>query len=177
MPDNYDEDIKNFASEINQEDDKLVDDNLEQERIEEIKEQIKELSTEEEQFENVIPDLGIYDIPEDKTVFVENTVDGDIKVTEKEDLTPFQKIKLVANETKTKIKEPLDGCKKCYGRGYIGFDSKTKFPVPCGCIFRGLSPNEKETNEQYDNKRINGPVLNRVQRRKLEKQIKKINGR
>lgn len=27
--------------------------------------------------------------------------------------------------------EPKPNCKKCYGRGYIGFDNKTKMPIAC----------------------------------------------
>lgn len=26
---------------------------------------------------------------------------------------------------------PKNNCKKCYGRGYIGFDVKTRYPLPC----------------------------------------------
>ena len=113
-----------------------------------------------------------YELPTEKQAFVD-TAGGDVKVVDKKDITPFQTIKMLAKEMKTEIKEPLKNCKKCYGRGYEGFDFKTRAPIPCRCIFRGKSENEKEVNNEYDNKRINGPVINRTQRRKLEKAFRK----
>lgn len=31
-------------------------------------------------------------------------------------------------------KKPKSGCRKCYGRGYIGWHSKTKLVIPCKCV-------------------------------------------
>jgi hypothetical protein len=57
------------------------------------------------------------------------------KVLARDQLTPWQMIEGVCAKLKTEIKEPKKGCRSCWGRGYIGIDSKAKTPIPCQCIF------------------------------------------
>lgn len=32
------------------------------------------------------------------------------------------------------LKKPKDSCKKCYGRGYFGYEPKLKYYPPCSCL-------------------------------------------
>lgn len=34
------------------------------------------------------------------------------------------------------VGEPKKNCKKCYGRGFIGYDHQTGFPIACNCIMK-----------------------------------------
>jgi len=34
--------------------------------------------------------------------------------------------------------KPKSNCKKCYGRGYTGIDSKTKFHIMCTCTSKHI---------------------------------------
>lgn len=56
------------------------------------------------------------------------------------------------------LSEPKKDCKKCYGRGYIGLDSETDFPIMCKCI--------KFVSGEFD-KNVKTPQLNRNFRRKF----------
>jgi len=104
-----------------------------------------------------------YDLPENKDAFVD-TKKGEI--VKKEDIDPFQSIKAIAKQTGTVIREPRSGCRHCYGRGYIGIESKTRMPIPCSCIYPPKSPNDKTKEHMYDSNRINA-IPNRAQRRAL----------
>ena len=105
-----------------------------------------------------------YDVPDIADKFVD-TKDG--SVVDKKDLTPFQMIKAIAKQNNHIIKDPKIGCKKCYGRGYEGFDSKTKMPIPCRCLFRGKSAKEKEADLMYDSKNNPGKI-SRTQKRRMQ---------
>lgn len=52
---------------------------------------------------------------------------------------PFEVIRAISKVANIPISDPNKNCKKCYGRGYLGVDTKNKMPVPCKCIF----PKEK----------------------------------
>lgn len=52
-----------------------------------------------------------------------------------EDLAPLELLKLSAEKAGIKIKDPNPNCKKCYGRGYVGFESGSKIPRGCNCLF------------------------------------------
>lgn len=90
------------------------------------------------------------------------------KVLDKDDVSPFDYIKTMALQENVQVEDPRSGCRKCYGRGYIGIDLNTKAPVPCSCIFRGRTDNDRRNEELYDQKRAYGD-LNRKQRRRLDK--------
>jgi hypothetical protein len=103
----------------------------------------------------------------DVAVDVENK-----KVVNKEDVSPFELIKSLAEKNGTKIEKPNPSCHYCYGRGYVGIDIKSTSPVPCACIFRGRTENErKEQNLTFEHNR----PLNRLEKRKMMKNLKKIN--
>ena len=87
-------------------------------------------------------------------------------VVDAKDLTPWQVIKMTAEKMGVSIKEPntRNHCKHCHDRGYMGFNSKTKEPIPCSCIF---------TKEQ---KKDDVPIkMNREQRRRMYKVFQKNN--
>ena len=82
-----------------------------------------------------------YNLPEDEEIFVDEQ-DGSIKLDK--DLSPFEKIQVVAKKNKVKINDPKKNCKHCYGRGYIGFDiNKENYPVPCTCIYPSETRQQK----------------------------------
>ena len=103
----------------------------------------------------------------DDNINTENIyIDNDNNIITNEDLniTPMDVIRKLADKIGHEIKEPKSDCKKCYGRGYIGRDSKTKAPIPCSCIFvdynnsnnirmfektRKLSRKERRSKKRY----------------------------
>jgi len=108
-----------------------------------------------------------YEVPTDAGAFVD-TKDG--KVIKREDLTPFQLIKAIADQNGYKIKNPDKSCRHCYGRGYEALDSKTQMPILCRCLFRGRTLEEKRSDELKDSKQI---LVTRAQRRKIAKSLLK----
>ncbi|MFW6272862.1 MAG: hypothetical protein ACOC2U_03685 [bacterium] len=105
-------------------------------------------------------DTDEYELEEQESLVVSK--DGEV-VNEKT-LTPYEKIRAIAEQSGIEIKNPRSGCKHCYGRGYVGFKVGTEEPIPCSCIY---------TNEQ----RINGTNsrynYNRKEKRRLAKKMKK----
>lgn len=62
-----------------------------------------------------------------------------------------------------KFNTPIYNCKKCYGRGWIGKDSKTQEPIPCPCIL------PKETRDR-DIGAFHYKARNRAERRQQMKE-------
>jgi hypothetical protein len=106
-----------------------------------------------------------YEAPKEKEAYIDPTKGA---VVDKKDISPFEIIKAIAEQTNTKIKEPRKGCYYCHGRGYMGKDLKTQMPIPCNCIYPTKTPSEKASDSMYDDKRINGE-LNHSQKRRLKK--------
>lgn len=128
----------------------------------------------EEQELGQVIDLGSNQIQiDDASTFV---VEGDTgKIEEYNNpempvLTDFDKIKATAKVMGIKIQDPRKNCKNCYGRGYTGFNTLTKQPITCHCIFP-----KAQTQEEQLNQLVNGPqvVPNRAMRRKMEKQSRR----
>lgn len=46
----------------------------------------------------------------------------------------YKQIVETAKAQGQKVNEPNPQCKKCYGRGWVGKDSKTGTPLVCNCI-------------------------------------------
>lgn len=42
------------------------------------------------------------------------------------------------------VELPKDKCKKCYGRGYTGYDNNLKIFVLCNCVKKNSHPDSKE---------------------------------
>jgi len=110
-----------------------------------------------------------YDLPKDADAFVD-AKDG--KVINKEDLTPFEMIKAIAQQTNTIIRNPKKDCKKCYGRGYSGIESKTRMPIPCNCIYPPRPESTKENEKAYDSNKVNNK-MNHYVRRKMKLSLKR----
>lgn len=100
----------------------------------------------------------------DQEVYVDTNSN---KVVEQEQLTPWDIIKVIASKMNIKIKDaPNKSCNKCYGRGYIGFISKNKQPIPCKCIFQNVVENKQDNqNTSF--------TFNREIKRKMMKNMKK----
>jgi len=109
-----------------------------------------------------------YDLPEVEDKFLDT---GKGEIIDKSDLTPFDVIKSVAQQTGNEVHDPKKGCRHCYGRGYIGIDSSTKSPIPCSCIFPAKTPNEKMQESLYDGQKYFRP--NRKQRRRMQQFMKR----
>lgn len=134
---------------------------------------MQENDKELEKFENNGAELDSfyqqqYDLPEVEDKFLDT---GKGEVIDKSDLTPFDIIKSVAQQTDNEIHDPKKGCKHCYGRGYVGIDTTTKSPVPCSCIFPAKTDNQKMQEALYDGQKYFKP--NRNQRRKMQRFLKK----
>ena len=63
-----------------------------------------------------------------------STIDINSRTGERVELNPLEKIKFAAERFGITLNDPNKSCKKCYGRGYIGIDSKTQIPIACACI-------------------------------------------
>lgn len=74
----------------------------------------------------------IYDAPAEANAFIDANKNEIV-----DDLSPWEKIKLVAEQNNIKIKDPKKNCNRpgCYGRGYTGLIKDSHTPVPCKCIF------------------------------------------
>lgn len=160
---------------------KKIEENLEPEKNSEEKSKINEVLDQDENhlfapenFDDEYESTGLftdakYDIPDDADAFVET---GEGKIIKKEDMTPFEIIKSIAKENGTELKEPKESCNKCYGRGYEGFETITKMPIPCRCLFRGKTDKEKDAENVYNSGKINGKITRR-QKRSIARILKK----
>ena len=96
-------------------------------------------------------------------------------VIDKKDVTPILQIKAFYESNNIKIKDPKSGCRKCYGRGYTGFELKTQTYMPCGCLFPAQTRVKRE-QEGYrmavEGKMGNTPEAKRLIR-KWKKQTQK----
>lgn len=119
----------------------------------------------EEKFENEF-NLNEYSDQQYEVNDVEEFIDTETgTIVDKEKLTPLDAIKAVAKKLGQIVKNPRSGCRKCYGRGYIGRDSKTKMPIPCNCIY------DKEDLQKEEKMPT---TLNRQQKRQYEKKMRKL---
>jgi S-adenosylmethionine synthetase len=120
---------------------------------------------------------SMYDVPDSAEAFIDMK-DG--KIVDKKDLTPYEIIKAIAQQTNTEIRSPRKGCRSCYGRGYVGIEYKTKMPIPCNCIYPSKNDVEKMNEQVYDASKNNNKPNHKTRRNiKLEfnrqmKRIKKI---
>jgi len=100
----------------------------------------------------------------------ESFIDEQGNVIDKSDVTPLDVIKLTAQEANITIKDPAPSCKRCYGRGYTGIESKSRQPRPCSCIYPPRCPNDEANENIYDAMHINASP-NREQRRRMKKNM------
>lgn len=99
-----------------------------------------------------------------------------VSVVENKPKTVFDVMKLQADAMGFMIRDPKKNCNKCYGRGYVSMDSKTKQPIPCKCIFPPLTHEEKLKNDDMANK-ISMTNMNRESKRRMEKTFRKNGAR
>ncbi len=84
-----------------------------------------------------------YTLPKPSEVFID-THSGE--VVNKNSISDIDVIEAMAVKNGVNIAKPKKGCKHCYGLGREGYDSKTKAPIPCRCLFRKASKEEKNSN-------------------------------
>lgn len=94
----------------------------------------------------------------------EASIDINPVTGERVELNALEKIKFASEKFGIKLNDVDKDCKKCYGRGYTGIESKTGVPVPCKCII------PKAMREAAENQFI---PQNRKTRRTIEKMSKK----
>lgn len=76
---------------------------------------------------------GGYSAPEKKEAVL-NTTSG--KLEDIKELPILEQIKIAAKKFNITMNDsPKKNCKKCYERGYVGFNSEDKTPIPCNCLF------------------------------------------
>lgn len=90
------------------------------------------------------------------------------EILDSKDLTVFQKMKILAERMGYEINNPKKGCRKCYGRGYTGFEKETKSPIVCMCVYK-----EEDKQKIRENFQVQTQKLSRAQRRKLEKVMRR----
>lgn len=107
---------------------------------------------------------------------VEVIFDGNDNALSKEDiaLTPIQVIKKMAKTLGQEINDPDPKCKKCYGLGYIGRDSKSKAPIPCLCMYSkdALSTNDHIHQRMRHKSRAERREIQRLMKKEIKKQSK-----
>lgn len=91
-----------------------------------------------------------YDLPEIKEAAVDNETG---EIVDLDSLSHWEKIVLAAKDANITLREPKHNCKKCYGRGYVGINTKDGVPVVCSCALP-----KKEQNELIN-------IVNRKMRR------------
>lgn len=121
-----------------------------------------------------LPSSRDYTIPDFKGGLVNPTTNV---VEEEKPLTAWEVIQQMASVTGAVLKDsPNTGCKKCFGRGYVGRDTKTKAPIPCSCIFVASSPMQKAQENNIASS-VGFSSMSREQRRRLAKKMYSINKR
>jgi hypothetical protein len=110
-----------------------------------------------------------YETPKDVDKFID-TSKGEL--VDKANLTDFDMIKAIAKQNNLEIRNPRKGCKHCYGRGFVGRDSKTKQPIPCSCIYLPKTPNQLAEEKMKDEKNGTTPEKKRHMYKQLRKLIK-----
>lgn len=87
--------------------------------------------------------MGDYNAPEVKDTIVDSQTG---QVENIKDLPPLEQIKFAAKKFNIVLNDkPKKNCKKCFERGYVGFNSNDKSPVTCSCMFpkQVEDPNKK----------------------------------
>lgn len=94
-----------------------------------------------------MPDFGKYsekyNLPDDRDQFVDVSKG---EIVDKKDIVPLEVIKMLSKKLGIVISDPSKGCKHCYERGYTAKEVYTGVPVPCSCLFRKMSADEKAKN-------------------------------
>lgn len=119
----------------------------------------------EEENKKIVVDTN-YDDYQPETSYFDSS-DNSIYTEEDLQISPFDVIKKVAEKMGQIINDPKPSCKHCYGRGYVGRDSKTKSPIPCMCIHPKY---DKDLNDKVANKLI---PRSRKHRRQMDKLMRK----
>jgi len=108
-----------------------------------------------------------YELPEQKEEFIDVSKGA---IIDKKDISPLEIIKAVANKNGMKLNLSARGCRYCFDRKYVGFDSITHAPIPCSCLYRGRTLEEK----QKDLTAWSTHTFNRAKKREMKKGMRKF---
>lgn len=95
-------------------------------------------------------------------------------IVDKKDVAPLMQIKAFLESNGIKHGEPKKSCKKCYGRGYIGFDTKCLSWIPCGCLFPAQTKVQREMAQEAWARDVNTPKNRRYIRRMKKREFNKL---
>lgn len=103
-----------------------------------------------------------------ESINLENTEETPQQFLTYDALPPFEKLKMVSSKIGIRVKgKPYRYCKHCHGEGVVGYTpvkgSKLGIPIACTCVAI-----ERISDDAYM------PRLNRVERRKQERMMRKI---
>lgn len=96
------------------------------------------------------------------------TIDINSQTGERVELNPLEKIKFAAERFGVILNDPNPSCKKCFGRGYIGIDTKTQIPVACACI-TPKAMREAAGNQFIPSNRKSKRIMTKMQKKGLIK--------
>jgi len=104
---------------------------------------MKEIIEKKDDLDLFLP--GQYVAPESKDSIVDINKSS---VEFVKDLKPLEQMKWAAKKYNIPMNEsPKKNCRKCYERGYIGFNVGDKMPIPCPCMF---PPKIVDTNNKKE---------------------------
>lgn len=103
-----------------------------------------------------------------ESINLESNDESSVQFLTYDALPPFEKLKMVSSKIGIRVKgKPYKYCKHCHGTGVVGYTpvkgSKLGIPIACTCVAI-----ERISDNAYM------PRLNRVERRKQERTIRKI---
>jgi hypothetical protein len=108
-----------------------------------------------------------YELPEQKEEFIDVEKNA---IINKKDISPIEIIKAVANKNGIKLYLGAKGCHHCHDRKYIGFNAITHEPIPCSCLYRGRTTEQK----QQDLTSWSTHTFNRAKKREMKKGMRKF---
>lgn len=103
-----------------------------------------------------------------ESINLESNDESSVQFLTYDALPPFEKLKMVSSKIGIRVKgKPYKYCKHCHGTGVVGYTpvkgSKLGIPIACTCVAI-----ERLSDNAYM------PRLNRVERRKQERTMRKI---
>jgi len=75
------------------------------------------------------------------------------------DQKKIEGVKTVVLEYEGKKILPDPNCRKCYGRGYAAFYSRTSQPIPCVCLRKQLEEAKRDKFQRLIGKKVNPAAI------------------
>ena len=110
-------------------------------------------------------------IPEARAALI-NTATGEVSAPEQY-VSCWEFIETNLRLIGANYRQPVKGCKKCFGRGWIGRKADTKEPIVCNCVFVPKTKAEQIMDAQMENN-YRVPFMNRADKRRAMKNMAKM---